>query len=222
MADQGLDLLDVRVERVLSWPEGSAQAVVLEREGKRFLIFVGPTEGAAVRRELDGERSERPMTHDLFDYAMRGFDVAVSRVAISALVNEVFCATVSLTQSAEPGRPRREVRLDARASDAIVLALKASVPLTVARRVFDAVEDRSDEIEKIAAAARGVAGDEAGDGTEASGDDDPGDDPDDVLDAGEESDEGPAAPPSDDDSSADDDEEDGADEDRDRPLRGPP
>lgn len=219
MADQGLDLLDVRVERVLSWPEGSAQAVVLEREGKRFLIFVGPTEGAAVRRELEGERSERPMTHDLFDYAMRGFDVAVSRVAISALVNEVFCATVSLTQSAEPGRPRREVRLDARASDAIVLALKANVPLSVARRVFDAVEDRSAEIAKIEAATRGDAGEESGDETEPSADDDP----DDVLDAGGDADDGPGEPSSEDEGSADDDaDEDGADEDRDRPLRGPP
>jgi uncharacterized protein len=149
MSDAGLELLEVSIERVLGVREGAAQAVVLERGGKRFFIFVGPAEGAAVRRELAGERSERPLTHDLLDYVLRAFEVSVTKVVISALVNDVFCATISLTQRV--GDDVNEARLDARASDSIVIALKAKVPFYVTRRVFDAVEDMTPQLEKLAA-----------------------------------------------------------------------
>lgn len=147
MSDEGLELLEVKIERVLGVREGSAQAVVLEREGKRFFIFVGPFEGAAVRRELEGASSERPMTHDLLDFVLRGFDVTVAKVVISALMNDVFCATVTLTRGS--GAATEELRLDARASDSLVIALKAGAPLYVTRRVFDAVEDASEHLGKL-------------------------------------------------------------------------
>lgn len=147
MSDEGLELLEVKIDRVLGVREGSAQAVVLEREGKKFFIFVGPFEGAAVRRELEGESSERPMTHDLLDFVLRGFDVVVAKVVISALLNDVFCATITLTRGT--GAATEEVRLDARASDSLVVALKAKAPLFVTRRVFDAVEDASEHLAKL-------------------------------------------------------------------------
>jgi uncharacterized protein len=210
MADASLDLLEVSIERVLGVREGSAQAVVLEREGKRFLIFVGPAEGAAVRRELAGERAERPLTHDLLDYVLRAFDVAVTKVVISALVNDVFCATISLTQRI--GDDVNEVRLDARASDSIVVALKAKAPLYVTRRVFDVVDDVSEQLEKLEAAEGGATspfqsfetvGEEESEPGGTSGLEGEAED----LEANDGDDESP------------DDDEDET-EDRDRPLRG--
>ena len=156
MPDPGLDLLEVRVERVLGWREGSAHAVVMERDGKRFLIFVGPYEGGAIKRELAGEKPERPLTHDLLDFILRGFEIRVVKVVVSALVNEVFCATLTLERGATPGAPRDEVRLDARASDAVVVALKAKAPLYVTRRVFEGVEDVTPHLKKLEESAAGV------------------------------------------------------------------
>jgi bifunctional DNase/RNase len=226
MSDPALELLEVRVERVLGWREGSAHAVVLEREGKRFLIFVGPYEGAAVRRELAGDVPERPLTHDLLDFVLRGFEIRVVKVVVSALVNEVFCATVTLERAAEAGGSRCEVRLDARASDAVVIALKASAPLFVTRRVFDAVEDMTPNLKKLEeSAAGGSAVGAAAAGLSETDDDSPLEDlfstgESAVDDDGEDplrSDAGDDDPPADD----GEDDEPESDDDRDRPLRGP-
>jgi uncharacterized protein len=229
MSDPGLELLETRVERVLGWREGSAHAVVLEREGKRFLIFVGPFEGAAVKRELAEERAERPLTHDLLDNVLKGFDVSVAKVVVSALVNEVFCATITLVRDPGEGEPRTEVRLDARASDAVVVALKAKAPLYVTRRVFDAVSDMTEQVKKLEAAAdlaesspspefegHDVVGVSGVADEDAESDDDVGDEEglggSDDVDRDEPDDDAP----NDDDASADEDD------DRDRPLKGPP
>jgi bifunctional DNase/RNase len=139
--DSGIELVEVTIERVIGFRESQAAAVVLAHPEKKFLIFVGPAEGAAVQRELSHQRADRPATHDLLDYVMKGFDIEVKKVVVSTIMNNVFCATVILEQKGQGGAPSHEVRLDARASDSIVIALKAKVPLHVTRRVLDAVED---------------------------------------------------------------------------------
>jgi bifunctional DNase/RNase len=140
-SDPGLELVEVTIERVLGFRESSAAAVVLSHPTKKFLIFVGPAEGTAVQRELAHQKADRPATHDLLDYVMKGFEIEVKKVVVSAIMNNVFCATVILTQKGHDGGPSQEVRLDARASDSIVIALKAKVPLWVTKRVLDAVDD---------------------------------------------------------------------------------
>ena len=156
--DSGVELVEVTIERVIGFRESQAAAVVLGHPEKKFLIFVGPAEGAAVQRELAHQRADRPATHDLLDYVMKGFDIEVKRVVVSTILNNVFCATVILVQKDPGGAPSHEVRLDARASDSIVIALKAKVPLHVTRRVLDAVEDASPHLkaEEDKAGAAGI------------------------------------------------------------------
>lgn len=150
-ADHSLDLVEVAIERVLGFRESAAAAVVLVHEKKRFLIFVGPAEGAAVQRELAGQRADRPATHDLLDYILKGFEIVVTKVVVSSIVNNVFCATITLDQVVQDGGPKNEVRIDARASDSIVVALKGKVPLFVTRRVLDAVEDATEHLAMLEA-----------------------------------------------------------------------
>jgi bifunctional DNase/RNase len=144
--DPGLELVEVAIERVIGFRESAAAAVVLSHPEKKFLIFVGPSEGAAVQRELLTQKADRPATHDLLDYILKGFDIEVRKIVVSSIVNNVFCATVILRQKGTDTGPSHEVRLDARASDSIVIALKAKVPLWVTRRVLDAVEDASEHL----------------------------------------------------------------------------
>jgi bifunctional DNase/RNase len=162
--DSGVELVEVSIERVIGFRESQAAAVVLAHPEKKFLIFVGPAEGAAVQRELSHQRADRPATHDLLDYVMKGFDIEVKKVVVSTIMNNVFCATVILVQKGQGGAPSHEVRLDARASDSIVIALKAQVPLHVTRRVLDAVEDATPHLkadgEKDAPPGLEVASDE--------------------------------------------------------------
>ncbi|HYC79212.1 MAG TPA: bifunctional nuclease family protein [Planctomycetota bacterium] len=148
---QAHELIEAKIERVIGVREGSASAVALAAGDKKFLIFVGRSEGDAVRRELSGERTERPFTHDLFAFALQAFDIVVKKVVISAILNDVYCATITLERRASDGRID-EVRLDARASDSIVVALKGEAPLWVTQRVLDAVEDMSAQLAQLDAA----------------------------------------------------------------------
>ena len=187
-SDPGLELVQVTIERVIGFRDGAASAVVLAHAEKRFLIFVGPTEGIAVQRELSEQRADRPATHDLLDYILRGFDIEVKTVVVSSIVNNVFCATVTLNQKGNDGGPSNQVRLDARASDSIVIALKAKVPLWVTRRVLDVVEDASEHLKLLESKAGlgGLTGDVAEPEEKPEFEFDPGEDEDEDEDAGDE------------------------------------
>jgi bifunctional DNase/RNase len=137
------DLECVEVRYIAEQEHGAA--VYLGNSKKTFQIFVGFNEAMAIHRELRREQSPRPLTHDLIGWILLGFDIKVRQVVISQLVENTFCATLILEQrTANVGEQalgqRREVRIDARASDSIVIALKAGVPILVAPQVFDTVE----------------------------------------------------------------------------------
>lgn len=139
-SDPQRDLIAVHVLRVVSFRDSAA--VLLEGGGKTFLIWVGPTEANAIARVLAKESPERPLTHELLAYVMSAFEIRVKKVVISSIVEGVFCATLSLEQRIE-GRPSEELRLDARASDSIAIALRSEQELWVTRRVLDEVQDVS-------------------------------------------------------------------------------
>jgi bifunctional DNase/RNase len=144
----GNELLPGVVERVL--PLRDSAAVVIQAGSKRFLIFVGPNQADAIQRERDGVRMERPLTHDVISYVMKGFDIDVAKVVISSIVRSIFCATLVLVRRRDGNQESKdEVRLDIRASDAIIIALKTDNPLWVTRQVVAEVEDVSKELDEI-------------------------------------------------------------------------
>ena len=137
-----MDLTEVQVDRIIS-PNAEEHGVVLRTETKAFVIFVATPEAVAVKRELDAVPAPRPMSHDLVANILSGFGIEVRKIVISSLVNNIFCATLLLSQEAgdEASSMRKEVRLDLRASDAIVVALKTKKPLWVSSQVLDSVQD---------------------------------------------------------------------------------
>lgn len=143
--DREAELLPLELRRVL--PARDSAGLVLAGGGKQFLIMIGPAESAAVMRELRSEKPERPLTHELLTYVLAGFDITLDSVVISSVVGGAFCAT--LTLSRDLGGSRERLRIDARASDAVVLAMKHGVPLQTTRRVVDQVEDISKMIQEV-------------------------------------------------------------------------
>jgi bifunctional DNase/RNase len=145
-----VELEKVKIRRIIG-PTPSGAAVLLGNEKKTFVVFVGFYEAAALVREINDETPARPLTHDLMQSVFLGFDVEVKQVIISTIIENTFCATLILQQrlteaEAESehwvGR-RNEVRIDARPSDCLVLALKNKVDICVTREVFDQVQDVS-------------------------------------------------------------------------------
>lgn len=144
------ELIKVEVKRVAAALEGGGAAIFLGNADKTFIIYVGLFEATAILKEIQGQQSPRPLTHDLIHHLFVGFDIRVRRVVISSLVDNTFCATLIVEQSVTDddgwaGR-RREARIDARASDSIVIALKERADIWVAPDVFEQVEDVSSKL----------------------------------------------------------------------------
>ena len=103
------------------------QPIVLLKtiETNRFLpIWIGHPEASAILAKLQDSETPRPMTHDLFSSALGELDAEVLKVEVVEMKDSTFFARVVLRRDGE------EVRLDARPSDAIALALRAKAPIS--------------------------------------------------------------------------------------------
>lgn len=148
-----MELERVRLRHVIG-PTSGGTAVILGNEKKNFVMYVGMFEGAAILRELNSEEPPRPLTHELIAYLLTGFGIEVKRIIISDIVDNTFCATLVLEQKITDGDgewkgKRNEVRIDARPSDCIVIALKTKSDIFVTPEVMDKVKDISEEISAI-------------------------------------------------------------------------
>ena len=142
-----MNLEKVTIRRIIG-PTPSGAAILLGNDKKTFVVFVGFYEAAALIREINHESPARPLTHELIQSVFLGFDVEVKKVIVSSIIENTFCATLVLQQKVREGSEewsgkRNEVRIDARPSDCLVLALKNKVDIFVTSEVFDQVQDVS-------------------------------------------------------------------------------
>ena len=135
-----LELMGVRFELPANQP------IVLLREvgGPRVLpIWIGIAEAASISAHLAGERTDRPMTHDLFAATLAALGVRVRAVHLTDLRSGTFYAELHLEG------PAGETVLSARPSDALALAIRAGegIPILVDEDLFTrvAVEIGHDE-----------------------------------------------------------------------------
>jgi len=112
---------------------GNSPVVLLaDKEGKKALpIWVGLLEANAIDKELRNNTSPRPMTHDLLYSILAQAHVKVKEVKIVDLRNNTYYATLFLTIN------KGVVEVDARPSDAIVIALKSKTPILVSAKILD-------------------------------------------------------------------------------------
>ncbi|MCZ6689868.1 MAG: bifunctional nuclease family protein [Planctomycetota bacterium] len=148
-----MELERVRLRNVIG-PTAGGTAVILGNDKKNFVMYVGVFEGAAILRELNSEEPPRPLTHELIGYLLTGFGIKVKQIIISDIVDNTFCATLVLEQRIngsddDDDTKRNEVRIDARPSDCIVIALKTKSDIFVTRGVMEKVKDISEEISAI-------------------------------------------------------------------------
>ena len=130
----------VRVDRVVI-DENDAPVVVLEEEaGTRFLpIWIGSAEARSIALEMEALHPPRPNSHDLARDVIHGLDAEVERVVVTELRDGTYYASLHLQSEG------RLVRIDARPSDAIAIALRAHAPIFVREPLFEqgAAEENS-------------------------------------------------------------------------------
>lgn len=99
--------------------------------GQRLVpIWIGVNEGNAIGLKLQGEQLPRPMTHDLMSNMLSSLGVKVERVVVSDLKEGTYFAVITLQEG------QRRYEIDARPSDAMALAVRASTPIFVDEKVL--------------------------------------------------------------------------------------
>lgn len=130
--------MDKKVElQVLNITNSQAQvgafAMLLgEVDGERQLpIIIGPAEAQATALYLKGIKTPRPLTHDLFTTSLTVLGVSLIRVLIYKAKDGIFYFYVYLK------RDEDIIRIDARTSDAIALAVRADCPILIYESILD-------------------------------------------------------------------------------------
>lgn len=126
-------MIPVQVAQVGLDPASNSPVVLLrEVDGDRLLpIMIGPAEASAIALELQGIRPPRPMTHDLVKRVILGFGGELRRVVIGDMRHDTYFAELELRRGDEV------VRIDARPSDSIAVALRCGAPIFLADDLFD-------------------------------------------------------------------------------------
>jgi len=101
---------------------------------KKVPIMIGEHEAEMIILEqAPHQQARRPMTYQLIVEMMEAFSLSLEKVRIDRFEEGIFYATLVVSD----GFNERE--LDARASDAVVLALNQSVDIVMAQSVIDEV-----------------------------------------------------------------------------------
>ena len=111
-------------------------------------IWIGTIEAVSIAYAQEGVLHDRPQTHDLLLNIIESLDASIDEVNISNISDETYFADIILNSG------NGLVTLSARPSDAIALALRSNIPVTVNEKVFetnsiDLIIDSSNEIEEF-------------------------------------------------------------------------
>ena len=105
---------------------------LVDKEGEKALpIWIGLLEANAIDKELRNNASPRPMTHDLLYSILMQAHLKVKEIRIVALKDNTYYATLFLKSD------KGVIEVDARPSDAIVIALKSKTPIYVSTKILD-------------------------------------------------------------------------------------
>src|ERR1044071_5316413 len=134
-------VVGVRVEL----PANQPILLLRETSGDRYLpIWIGSVEATAIALEQQGVKPARPLTHDLLKDVIAGLGRRLEQVRITDLQEGTFYAELVFDGG---------VKVSARPSDSVALALRTGVPIHAEESVLteaglvspDEQEDRSEE-----------------------------------------------------------------------------
>jgi len=137
-----LMMVEMELREIQISEAGNHQIIILgEKEGNRlFPIYIGFFEAAAMDQAVHRIQTPRPMTHDLIYNLIDGLDCRLTRILVDQLLDDTFHGKLVLETP-----DGREVLIDTRPSDAIVLACKRGLPIFVAEEVLDQVISHQEE-----------------------------------------------------------------------------
>lgn len=117
---------------------------LMEKGGARKMsLLVGPKEAQAILYGQKKIELERPLTYDLFHKIFTSYGMMLLEVEIYNIENGIFYAHLVLIQD------EKVVYVDARASDALALALRMSAPIFIDDKLFSSIAVDGKESEAL-------------------------------------------------------------------------
>ncbi len=130
-----MEMLEVKLEGLALDMTTNTPVVILSpaEQDKVLPIWIGHAEAWAIAMELSGVGSKRPLTHDLMKKVIEVLEARVDRVEVTELREQTFYAKVHLIRNGD------RLKVDARPSDSIALALKTGASIFVSSDLFESV-----------------------------------------------------------------------------------
>lgn len=127
-------------------PTNHPIVLLREEDGHRHVpIWIGAAEASAIAYAQQGVTPPRPLTHDLLVALIEQLGHQLDEVHITKLEDRVFFAELVIDG---------DVRVEARSSDAIAIALRTDVPILVDDQVLEDIgvvvpDEEDDEVERF-------------------------------------------------------------------------
>src|SRR5690554_4337171 len=127
----GVSMLRMKVKAVGLDRDTLLPVVILtnEVEDSYLPLVIGPAEANAIAVVLESVEISRPLTHDLLLSSVLALGAKVDKVVITDLADDVYYAEICFIQG------EKTVRVDARPSDAIALALRSGAAIFVSEKI---------------------------------------------------------------------------------------
>jgi bifunctional DNase/RNase len=128
------DMIEVVIDSIrVSLMSQQRMVILREMDAERYLpIFIGVYEAQAIEISLQEVEVERPLTWDLLKNMISTLNARVLRVEVVDLKEDIFFGNVVVEVN------ERTLQIDSRPSDALALAVRARVPIFVARDIMEA------------------------------------------------------------------------------------
>ena len=126
------ELLQVKVHQLTVDPISKQPVVVLadSLEERALVVWIDFFSANAIHLEIQGIKHRRPLTHDLLERIIQEANGKIHRIVITHVKKDIYYATIVME------RRGSLAEIDARPSDAIVMALKFKAPIFVSKVLF--------------------------------------------------------------------------------------
>ncbi len=114
----------------------------IENKNQIFPIWIGIPEAEGIIMHQAGIKTPRPMTYDLIKSIIQSLGASVKYVAVIDKQNNIYIAEIVLED-----KDGNEIKVDARPSDAINIALRFNVPIYLDENVVQSINIK--DIQKI-------------------------------------------------------------------------
>lgn len=107
--------------------------IILGRDCKAIIAETSAERADSIKLGLEEQIYVRPNTHDIFAQTLKTFNISMERVSIDNYDGEAYYASMVLRSK------EKELKLDAKPSDAFAVALRMGAPIYINKTLLDKI-----------------------------------------------------------------------------------